>query len=102
MSVLQIKALKKTKKYKSLLEQGVKVVFKPKKLKNKKILTDELDENGKSVEIDSELDEINSNVTDFKTILGSIVNDQKDPFLFQAYELIVNGEKIEMDDILFL
>ena len=98
----QFKALKKTKKYKSLLEQGVKVVFKPKKLKNKKILTDELDENGKSVEIDSELDEINSNVTDFKTILGSIVNDQKDPFLFQAYELIVNGEKIEMDDILFL
>ena len=90
--------MKKTKKYKSLLEQGVKVVFKPKKLKNKKILTDELDENGKSVEID----EINSNVTDFKTILGSIVNDQKDPFLFQAYELIVNGEKIEMDDILFL
>ena len=92
----QFKALKKTKKYKNLLEKGIKVVFKPKKLKNKKILADENDE---KIEID---DEIISNVTDFKTILGSIVNDEKDPYLVQAYELIVNGKFFQIDDIMFL
>lgn len=68
-------------------------MFKPKKLKNKKILADE------KIEID---DEIISNVTDFKTILGSIVNDEKDPYLVQAYELIVNGKFFQIDDIMFL
>ena len=85
----QFKALKKTKKYKNLLDKGVKVIFKPKKIKKE-------DEN----KISSEKDETVS--SDFKTILGSIINDQKDPYLFRAYELIVNGKEISLDDIMFL
>jgi hypothetical protein len=85
----QFKALKKTKKYKNLLDKGVKVIFKPKKIKKE-------DEN-KTI---SEEDQVVS--SDFKTILGSIINDQKDPYLFRAYELIVNGKEISLDDIMFL
>jgi DNA repair exonuclease SbcCD nuclease subunit len=92
----QFKALKKTKKYKKLLEQGIKVIFKPKKLKKKKI---KLDDNGKEIEV---VDEIQSNATDFTTILGSIINDQKDPYLVQAYELIINGKQMVLDDVMFL
>jgi DNA repair exonuclease SbcCD nuclease subunit len=85
----QFKALKKTKKYKNLLDKGVKVIFKPKKIKKE-------DEN----KISSEKDQTVS--SDFKTILSSIINDQKDPYLFRAYELIVNGKEIFLDDIMFL
>ena len=92
----QFKALKKTKKYKNLLEKGVKVVFKPKKLKKKKT---KIGEDGKEIEVD---DEVQSNGIDFKTILSSIVNDQRDPYLVKAYELIVNGKEMDIDDIMFL
>ena len=40
--------------------------------------------------------------TDFQTILGSIVNDQKDPYLVRAYELIVNSKDVNIEDIMFL
>jgi DNA repair exonuclease SbcCD nuclease subunit len=86
----QFKALKKTKKYKNLLDKGVKVIFKPKKIKK-----ENKDEN-----TSSEQDQTVS--SDFKTILGSIINDQKDPYLFRAYELIVNGKEISLDDLMFL
>jgi DNA repair exonuclease SbcCD nuclease subunit len=92
----QFKALKKTKKYKNLLEKGVKVVFKPKKLKKKKT---KVGEDGKEVEV---VDEVQSSGTDFKTILNSIVNDQRDPYLVQAFELIVNGKEMGLDDVMFL
>jgi|UniRef100_A0A6C0H3H3 DNA repair exonuclease SbcCD nuclease subunit len=84
----QFKALKKTKKYKNLLDKGVKVIFKPKKIKKN-------DENANK-------SEEKSNSSDFQTILGTIVNDQKDPYLFKAYELIVNGKDVSTDDVIFL
>lgn len=92
----QFKALKKTKKYKNLLEKGVKVVFKPKKIKKTK---KEIDENGEEKEV---VDEVKSNGTDFSTILNSIIISQKDPYLLQAYELIVNGKETILDDVIFL
>jgi DNA repair exonuclease SbcCD nuclease subunit len=89
------KALKKTKKYKKLVEDGIKVVFKPKKNdQNKKII-----ENGVEKEI---IDEVKSNGTNFNTILYSIVNEQKNPYLYQNYELVINGKEMKLDDILFL
>ena len=92
----EFKALKKTKKYKNLLEQGVKVVFKPKKLnKTKK----EVNKEGAEVDI---VDEVQSNGTDFKTILSSIITDCKNPYLLKAYELIVNGKEMAVDDVIFL
>ena len=92
----EFKALKKTKKYKNLLEQGLKVVFKPKKLnKTKK----EVNKEGCEIDV---IDEVQSNGTDFKTILSSIITVQKNPYLLKAYELIVNGKEIGIDDVIFL
>jgi hypothetical protein len=88
----QFKALKKTKKYKNLLEKGVKVIFKPKKIKK--------ENNNDNQEVDNEEKKIGG--VDFKTILSSIVNDQKDPYLVRAYELIINGKEITLDDVMFL
>ena len=87
----QFKALKKTKKYKNLLDKGVKIIFKPKKIKKS--------ENGTDVSIEKEE---TTNSSDFQSILGSIINDQKDPYLVRAYELIVNGKDVSTDDIMFL
>jgi DNA repair exonuclease SbcCD nuclease subunit len=85
----QFKALKKTKKYKNLLDKGVKVIFKPKKLK-------------KEEENKNDDENTTSGVSNFQTILGSIVNNQKDPYLVKAYELIINGKNIKIDDVMFL
>ena len=90
----QFKALKKTKKYKNLLSTGVKVVFKPKKLKKKQNNKD-----GKITEIEDEKKEHSS---DFNTILNNIVMEQKDPYLVQVFELVVNGKETDVDDVFFL
>lgn len=91
----EFKALKKTKKYKEIINKGVKVVFKPKKIEqNKKII-----ENGVEKEI---IDEVKTNATNFNNILISIVNEQKNPYLSQNYELVINGKEMKLDDILFL
>lgn len=87
----EFKALKKTKKYKELLGNGVKVVFKPKKLKKVKSEND--------TEVAEDLQQTG---TDFKTILNNIVNNQKNPYLYKTYELVVNGKDINIDDVIFL
>ena len=92
----QFKALKKTKKYKNLLDKGMKVVFKPKKITKKKI---EINDDGKETEV---IDEIQNSSTDFKSILDSIVNNCRDPYLVQAFELVVNGKEMDIDDVMFL
>lgn len=78
----QFKALKKTKKYKNLIEKGVKVIFKPKKIEK-----NEGEEQVTSVESDE---------TSFKTILYDMVNQQQNPYLVQAFELVVNGNEVEL------
>ena len=99
----EFKALKKTKKYKNLVDKGIKVVFKPKKLKKQS-----KDADGNTSEVltgtseTNENSETNSEATDFKLILGSMITVLKDPYLLQAYELVVNGSKIAVDDVLFL
>jgi DNA repair exonuclease SbcCD nuclease subunit len=90
----EFKAFKKTKKYKDLLSKNIKVVFKPKKIKK--------------IESSSPLgDEIieklcDSSNTDFKSILSSIIVENKDPYLYQAYELIINDKETLVDDIFFV
>lgn len=79
----QFKAFKKTKKYKNLTDKGVKVVFKP----TKEIKV----ENNKYKQSDN-----------FNDLLKSIVEDQKDPYLVQSYELIINDKNINVEDIMFL
>ena len=81
----QFKALKKTRKYKKVIESGVKVVFKPKKV----VGADAKQEQG-------------SEDTSFRTILSNLVTAEKDPYVSQAYESIVNGKRTAVDDIIFL
>jgi len=83
----EFKALKKTKKYKQLIKEGVKVVFKPKKIEIK----------GKT----SEREELKGEV-DFRGILDVIVNNQADPYLTQAFELVLNGKETNTEDVIFL
>ena len=90
----QFKAVKKTKKYKNLVESGLKVVFKPKKAKKKA-------ENG-TEEGKTEDANVSHEGTNFSNILGQIINNQKNPYLTQTYELVVNGKEMKIDDILFL
>ena len=40
--------------------------------------------------------------SNFCTILNTIVMEEKDPYLAQSYELIVNGKEISVEDVLFL
>jgi len=81
----QFKSFKKTKKYKELIKKGTKIVFKPKKIDLKKKYTSEVQKE-----------------TDFKVILSTLINKEKDPYLFQAYEFVVNEKQISEDDIFFL
>lgn len=80
----EFKAFKKTKKYRELVKTGTKVVFKPKKVTNEE------------KEQDPEVNE-----TDFTKILNVLVMNERNSFLYQAYELIVNSKTISEDDILF-
>lgn len=84
----EFKAFKKTKKYKELIKSGTKVVFKPKKLRKKK--DEEKDETPEPIDESS-----------FNTILSSLVGNEKNKYLYQAYELVVNDKKISVDDIFF-
>ena len=83
----EFKALKKSKEYKNIVEKGLKVVFKPKK-------------SDKQNNAQSKYNEISS--SNFGKILNTIVTEEKDPYLTQSYELIVNGKEISTDDVLFL
>ena len=78
------KAFKKSKKYKDLIKSGTKVVFKPKKITNKK----------EEQQVDDK--------EDFKITLSSLINQEKNPFLMQIYELVVNNKNISEEDIIFL
>ena len=81
----QFKAVKKTKKYKNLIKNGTKVVFKPKEL------------------IPSEGSEkLSGDNADFGLVLYDLILQEKNPYLSQVYELIVNGKQKELDDVIFL
>jgi DNA repair exonuclease SbcCD nuclease subunit len=81
----QFKALKKTKKYKKLIKNGVKVVFKAKKIEHK-------DDVPPSI----------SGETVFTTILNEIIHQQKNNYLYETYELVVNSKKVKHDDVIFI
>lgn len=124
----QFKALKKNKKYKDLIDKGLKIVFKPKKLevkkdkaekeeeikkvksKGEKVKTlnsdgEEVDNNENDQEVENEPEskpEPVTTQTDFQGVLYNLINNKKDSYLYQAYELVVNNREIQPDDVLFL
>ena len=83
----EFKAFKKTGKYKELIDNGVKVVFKPKKLKKEKLVEDAIE---------------NQDSSDFKGILNNIISNQKNSYLMEVYELVVNNNEVNEDDIMFI
>jgi DNA repair exonuclease SbcCD nuclease subunit len=73
----EFKAFKKTKKYKDLVQSGVKVVFKTKKTENS----------------------IQTTETDFHKILHSLVLGEQNTTLYRLFEQVVNNKIINEDDI---
>jgi DNA repair exonuclease SbcCD nuclease subunit len=83
------KTFKKTKKYREIINSGIKVVFKAKKVEVA----------GKKESIQKSLD---NNPNDFKVILKNIIDNQKNPYLTEVYELVLNSKSVSSDDILYL
>lgn len=89
------KAFKKTKKYKEIIDKGVKVNFKPKRVEIRRA-NEDIEERKN--------DYVNTETTteSFQEILSTIVIGQKDPLLLQAYELVVNNRQTQSDDVFFI
>jgi DNA repair exonuclease SbcCD nuclease subunit len=85
----QFKAFRKTKKFKSMTKAGLKVVFKPRKIK-------------KTVQDSEKHEEEAPKSQGFQETLRDLVMKEKDPRLAQAYEAVVNSKDLGVDDILFL
>jgi len=76
----QFKVFKKTKKYKELVEDGKKVVFKQTK---------------SEIKLDNEILKENCSSlkgVDFKTVLNSLIVESKNSHLTELYELVINGK----------
>ena len=78
------KTLKKTKKYKELISKGVKVVFKTKNTDSDKTQMDHMDNKS------------------FETILYNIIDNQKDSYLYETYELVINNKQVNNNDIIYI
>jgi len=79
------KALKKTKKYKDIIDKGIKLVFKADKIKKAENVPEKIE-----------------NETVFSTILNELVNEKKDNYLLQVYELVVNNKQIDKSQFMYL
>jgi DNA repair exonuclease SbcCD nuclease subunit len=90
----EFKAFKRTKKYKELIKSGTKVVFKPKKLK-----APEGDEDKKDPDY---ILNTESTENDFSKILNALVLREKNKYLYQVYELVINNKEISEEDFLIL
>ena len=88
----EFKSFKKTKKYKELVKEGIKIVFKPKK-KDIKI---------KNEKLSKIINDNTEDLANFSKIISEIILDQKDPYLSEVYELIVNNNTLKKEDILFV
>ena len=82
----QFKAIKKTVKYRELTDSGVKIVF--------KVAKDDVD-------IDKH-DTKDISTTDFSNILLSMIVNDKNPMLLQAYDRVVNQKTTKQEDVFFL
>ena len=94
----EFKSFKKTKKYKEIVDSGVKIVFKPKRSENTATL--EKIEKLKQISLEKAVNE--SSESNFKDILQTIVNQQKNSHLSELYELILNNRDIKADSFLFV
>jgi DNA repair exonuclease SbcCD nuclease subunit len=92
----EFKAMKKTKKYKEMVEKGIKVIFKPRKIKK-----GEAEDVEELKELVNPCD-IEENKEAFLKILSGLVEKEKNPFLLESYEFIVNDKIVPHTDFLIL
>jgi hypothetical protein len=85
------KTFKKTKKYKELVNEGVKVVFKPKRIEKRL----------KDATIQDSIDK-NKGSSNFKEILEEMIDKNKDVYLRQVFDVIINNKDMDAQDILYL
>jgi len=78
----EFKTFKKSKKYKELIDKGIKIVFKQKRIENK----------SEETEIDN----------DFISILNKKIKETRNFDLLQAYEFVVNNKKLEEDSVILI
>jgi DNA repair exonuclease SbcCD nuclease subunit len=78
----EFKTFKKSKKYKELVDKGIKIVFKQKRIENKK---EESEADG-----------------DFISILSKKIKETKNFDLLQAYEFVVNNKNLEEDSLILI
>lgn len=90
-SYCEFKIFKKSSKYQELIANGIKIVFKSTKS----------DVEIKNEMIRKAIATLGEN-TSFNDIIKNIVINEKDPYLLEAYELVVNNNKIEHNDVMFL
>lgn len=92
-NINDFKAIKKTKKYKNLIDKGAKIVFKQKRL--------EIDDNPIK-QVDNNDENKQNACTDFKIVLNNIIESKHDSFLYQAYEYVVNDKIVDSDDVIYV
>ena len=80
----KFKVFKKSKKYKELVKKGIKVIFKSTRT--------EISQSVKDVE------KMSKGTRDFSSILLSLVQEEDNKFLSEAYDLIVNNRINELED----
>ena len=85
----EFKSFKKTKKYKELTKNGIKVIFKPKK--------SEIKEKKNSIK-----QSLENNKNNFKDILRILIENEKNSYLLEAYEMIINSKQINAEEVLIL
>jgi DNA repair exonuclease SbcCD nuclease subunit len=92
----EFKSFRKTKKYKELIESGVKVVFKQTKAVQKTTL--EKLEKAKNFGMES----VGDDGTNFQSILYHLVREEKNVYLSELYEYVVNDKVIAAEDMMFV
>lgn len=95
----EFKALKKTQKYKNIIASGAKIVFKPKKISK---TTSSAGDEQEGVKEHTDTDTDIGGKRDFNTILSDIVTKEGDQYLYQVFELVVNGKDIDPEEVLMI
>ena len=97
----QFKAIKKTQKYKKILEKGIKIVFKPKKIEKSKIIEEgkgELENDSRDTELKNESENLIEKVEtkeqlNFISILDRLISNESNQYLTETYELVLNRKE---------
>lgn len=92
----EFKTLKKTKKYKEIINDGVQIVFKSKK-KEIRNMKEHIEE-----QIENQKNNFNSEGTNFRQILNESIKNEKNPYLFETFEYIVNDRNVDHKDVIYI